>query len=356
MKRKVFGLLILLVVGGLAVFGTSQAKPLAPSLKIGVFIAASGPLYFAGAFQKAGCELAEQDSNVSCFYADAGESDAQAKAAYKQLQNSDVDLLIAPLETESVKRVLKLNQPNPIPIIAASAIEEIPGAIVKDKNWLFRLASTSTQDISVLAEYIARDKPQSIAILVGPEAQSKQNARFLQFSLALRGFADVQQYSLAELKSLRQSNPDAVVLVSMESSVEFLEQLGMWFKKAPSRYLVQGNLANYSVYSWSKYLQAAKAIVPMDQVAQGFKESVANYLKRPNLLSAPNSPVFALAWRTKQAVDLVEGISGDIRLGLERMKQTFNSHGYFLDQKYNIYSYGNQGIFTLVGPYQPETP
>lgn len=356
MKRRLVVLGVLVGVGVGAVLGAVQAKPLAPGVKVGVMVSASGPLYFAGGFQRAGCELVKEEINVSCFYADAGDTEAEAKAAMRILQAKNVEVLIAPIDSESVKRITKLNQASPLPIIAPSSLTEGISAKYNDKNWLFRTATTTSQDTSSLAAYIAAMKPDSVAILTGPENYSKQNAKMLQFGLVMRDVSNIQQYSLTEIKTAMNSQPEVVVLMSMESSIDFLNGLSSWFGKIPAKFLVAGNLANYSMYSWSKDLQGAKALLPRDEIPSGFREDVADYLKRPNLLGNPNSPMFGLAWRTYQTVRLAGLLQNDRRLALERMKQSFTPTGYYIGQKYTVYAYGSNGTFTEAGSYQPDTP
>jgi hypothetical protein len=251
---------------------------------------------------------------------------------------------------------VKLNQQNPLPIIAPSSISEAIPATVKGKNWLFRLATTATQDSAALADYIAAEKPESVAILVGPESYSKLNAKLLQFGLVIRGLTDIHQYSMDEIAEAKKTNPEAVVLVSMESSIQFLNGLGEWFAKVPSKYLVQGNLANYSMYSWAKYLEGGKALVPEDQLEPDFKEKVAKYLNRPNLLNSPNTAMFGLAWRTYRSALLAGSLQNDRRLSLERMREVFSPTGYYLNQNYAIYGYRANGGFAPVGHYQKDTP
>ena len=356
MRRR---LLILLAVSGIVIvgwLGSVQAKPIAPGVNVGVLISTSGPLYFAGAYQRAGCELAEQQANISCFYADAGDSEIEAKAALRNLRGNSVDVLVAPIETDSVKTIAKLNLADPVPIVAPSSIAEGIAATAKGKNWLFRLASTSTQDASALADYIAQEKPDSVAILVGPENYSKQGAKMLQFGLVIRGITGVHQYSLQEIKAAKATNPEAVVLVSMESSVQFLTALGDWFGKVPAKFLVQGNLANYSMYSWANQLQGARALIPNDQIEPGFREEVARYLNRPPSTFGGSQAMLGLAWRTYQAARLAGGLQNDQRVSLERMKQVFSPTGYYLNQKYTVYGYRAGGSFAPVGSYQPDTP
>jgi hypothetical protein len=142
----------------------------------------------------------------------------------------------------------------------------------------------------------------------------------------------------------------------LEISVDFLSGLSQWFRKVPHKYLVAGNLANYSMYSWATDLAGAKALIPTEEIPEGFRADVAEFLNRPNLLSNPNSPMFGLAWRTYKAAKLAASLQNERRESLERMKQTFSPTGYYLGQKYVIYDYGAKGTFTEVGRYQPDTP
>lgn len=348
--------------------GTSFAKPVAPTTKVGVLLSSSGPLWFTSAIEKTAVQLAVDDlrdlnsENISLVFDDAGDTDQEAKAAMQRFRSSGVDAILAPLDTDSAVRIAKYNQENPVPIIAPSSLEENVSSPIQGKNWFFRLASTTTQDASTLAKYIAKTKPGLVLIATDQDDYSRLVSRMVNLGLVFRGIR-VQQYGITEYKKIRQTKPDAFVLVSLESSIDFFQSMNDWVSDLNQGYLVAGNLANYSTYTWAKSLTGFKALSATDNVPASFKNRMALAVNRPALVKGSNSNLFGLAYRSYQAITTIYQAaqeSKDLRSGIAGSKNdsaaNFDGAGYFLGQGYAIFRYGNTGTYSQVGYLAPNSP
>ena len=367
MKHRLKVLLLVVLAIGMLV-GNSVAKPVAPGLKLGVLVSASGPLWFTAAFEKSAIQLAVADArdkdlaNVTVIYDDAGDSEVEAKLAMQRLKAMKVDAIVAPLETDSAARIAKYNVENPVPIIAPSALAENVSSPIQNKNWFFRLASTSTQDGSALAAYISKTNPDLVVIVTDPDDCSKQVSKMINLGLTFRGFR-VQQYGISDYKRIRQSRPSAFVLVSLEKSIDFFNEMSDWVDDQQSGYLVSGNLANYSAYPWAKVLSGFKALLASENVSTQFKNRLIDQMNRPALLNSSNSNLFGLAYRSYQLVNLLVSSARetkDLRNTLASAKNEngpyFDSAGYFSQQGYALFRYGNEGMYSQVGFLGPNSP
>jgi hypothetical protein len=149
----------------------------------------------------------------------------------------------------------------------------------------------------------------------------------------------------------------------LEQSIEFFDALEDWLPNVKQLYLVPGNMANYSAYSWAKILSDAQGILPQDPSSAEFRNRLATALGRPALLTNPKSPVFALAWHTYEAVTLAAQALLDSKsskpealrtalLGSKvKGKPRFQSMGYLKSVDYTVYRYGNLGSYTPVGVF-----
>jgi hypothetical protein len=371
MRKRFISALILLTVITAGYVGVSYAKPLAPTIRIGILSNSTGPLYFAGAIQKAASALAAEDLFAGSiktvfFFEDVGNTEAEAKVAFKKLRLADVDVVIGPLATASTRAVLKANERDPLPIIAPSQLSEDLDSSIAGTNWLFRMATTSNQDNLALVDLIARDKRPSIAIVAGTDSYSLQSRLDLAMGLVFRGYRDVRGYSVTELKALRQTKPDVLVLTSLEESVNFMNNMSDWVKQIKKVYLIQGNLANYSMYSWADSFKGAQGIAPADMISDGFKSRLATSLNRTYLLTSSNQSVFTLGKRIYDSI-MVAGLSfkaGEshetYRNRLAQAKSEglslFSQEGLYRAQKYTIFRYGSNGLFSAVAVFDPNSP
>ncbi|NBW73041.1 MAG: amino acid ABC transporter substrate-binding protein [Microbacteriaceae bacterium] len=352
MKKKVIlASLTLIAILGLF-YGTVQAKTLAPGLKVGVLISYSGPISFAASYQRVGVELAIQDLQgkvaVSANYIDVGDNDAETKAQALKIKNLNADLIFAPLESEKAKRALRYLSKEDL--IAVSALDESLG-----NGNLFRLASTTSQDSYVLAHYIAQQNPKSVAVISADDDYSRLVGKSVAFGLAMRGISGVSSLDIDETKVIRSNQSETVVLSSMEQSVSFFERVGSWITKR-TNYLVPGNLANYSMFDWSRNLEGSLGLIAFDEVPQAFRQRVASKMAKPELLSTPNSPMFGIAKRTYDAVMLAaEQLRGDGAVDLGQW-DVFNKDGYYQKQKYTVVRYSKFGTFAPIGVFDPKKP
>ncbi len=355
MKRKVFIALTLVLLIAVVCYGTSQARTVAPGFRVGVLVSSSGPLYFAGAFQKAAAELAKKDLsqtiNLELYYQDPGDTERETDFALKNLARQNLDLILAPIETESVKRVLRSNQLPKLPIVAASSIAENLGSDIK----VLRLATTLSQDSVALAKLVAKTN-EVVAVIAASDEYSKSVSRSLAFGLTLRSVR-VKSHFFSEGQALREIRADAAVLVSMEQSVELLSKQPNLLKGFKRVYLVPGNLANYSAYGFAQDLAGAIGLLPAEEHSQAFRQRLASQMGRPEILTAPNSPMFGLAKRTYQAlVTAAEEIRARGNLNELASSSTFTAEGYLANQRYSILRYSSAGVYSVIGSFDPKFP
>jgi hypothetical protein len=371
MRKRFVSVITILVILTAGFVGVSYGKPLAPTIRIGVLTNSTGPLYFAGAIQKTASALAGEDlydASVKTlfFYEDVGNTVADAKTAFKKLRANDVDVVIGPLTSASTVAVLKADERDPLPIIAPSPIDQNVDGSLADVNWLFRMATTNDQDNYALVDLIARDKRPNIALVAGTDPYSMQSRLALARGLVFRGYSDVHGYSVTEQKALRLTKPDVLVLTTLEESVSFMNVMSDWVSPIKNVYLVQGNLANYSMYSWAGSLNGAQAVAPADSFPGGFKTRLLTALNKPYLLNSTNQSVFTLGKRIYDSVLAAGRVfkSGDsheiYRKRLAQAKSEgqslFSADGLYLMQKYTIFRYGSSGLFSPVAVFDPNSP
>ncbi len=366
--RKIPAILsaLLLSLVGVYLVSVSYAKPLAPPLRVGVLVSDSGPLYFAGPIQRAAVKLAagdlakaEQPVNVSIDFEDLGDSDNEFLNATNRLAKFKPDLTLAPIESSSAIRFLKYI--GPIPTISVSALTEK----IENSSWLFRLATTQSQEIIALAQYIIESKADSVAIVFSDDDYGKSTMKSLAMAFALRGLSRVQVVPIAESELLAKSKPDAVVLASMEQSVSFLSNSSNLPRKPNQLFLVAGNQANYSNFSWAENLSGTLALSSDNEVPNSFRLRLAQALNRPSIQTSQN-PMVALAYRSYQAIMLsAESYLRSKSTSAPKLKAAlldthvdgkdlFTSAGFLNQAKYAVYKYSAKGSYSLAGEYDPK--
>lgn len=329
---------------------------MAPGMRVGVFISTSGPLYFAGAFQKAAAELAKKDLaklvNLELIFQDAGNTELAAEFGLRAIQKRPLDLVLLPIETDSVKRVLKSKLLSDVILVAPSVIDE---NLVGGKQ-ILRMASTQSQDSYALAKFVAKQNNDTVAVVSASDEYSKSVAKSISFALSMRAVR-VKNHVFNEGQALREIKAEALVLASMEQSAELLAKLPNWLDKFRRIYLVPGNLANYSGFPFAADLAQATGLLALEEHSQGFRQRLAAQMGRSEILKAPNSPMFGLAWRTYQALVLageqireVGDLSELANVGL------FNPDGFYLGQRYSVIRYSNTGVYSIVGSFDPKLP
>ncbi len=356
MKRKALIAISSVVLLGLAFYGSSQARTIAPGLKVGVLISSSGPLYFAGGFQKAAAELAKKDlakiTNLEISYQDPGDSEIETENALKIFAKNKVDLILAPIDSAAAKRVLAAKELPDVPLIATSSVSE---NLSKDKK-LLRLASTVSQDSFALAKYISKQDHENVAVVAAQDEYSKSVARSVSFALSLRSVR-VKNHFFSQNQALRGINAEALVLVSMEQSADLLAKLPNWLTSFDRVYLVPGNLANYSSFGFAKDLAGATGLLPAEEHSQSFRQRLASQMGRPEILSAPNSPMFGLAKRTYQALALAaDQLSQANDLSGLAKNDLFTAEGFYAKPRYSVVRYSTGGVYSVVGSFDPKIP
>jgi ABC-type branched-subunit amino acid transport system substrate-binding protein len=358
----VSGLALLLI--GTYLVSVSYAKPLAPPLRIGVMVSDSGPLYFAGPIQRAAAKLAAADlakteQSVLLDFEDLGDSDQEFVYATNKLTKFKPDLVIAPIESNTAVKLLKVL--GPIPVIAVSALAEK----LENSDWLFRLATSQSQEVIALAQYVVDSKANSVAIVFSDDEYGRTTMRYLAMAFALRGLGKVQLIPVSEASLIAKAKPDAMILATMESSIGFFADYEKLVKKPKQLYLVAGNQANYSNFSWAEILDGALAISSETQVPASFRARLAGALNRPGLESSQN-PVVSLAYKSYQAISLAADAylrakgNGGVRFRTALSSSFVDGEALFSDQgflnqaKYAIYRYSNRGMYSLVGKYDPK--
>lgn len=357
---------VVLVTVGIYLFSTSAAQPIAPALRLGVLVSDSGPLYFAGEYQRAATKLAVADLGkatepvkVNVSFLDLGDSLAEFENAREKLADFKADVLLAPIESNSALRLLKTtgNQP----VIATSAIAEK----IENQAAVFRLAPTQSQEVIALAQFIVDSDIQSVAIVFSDDEYGKVTMRSLAMAFALRGIGKVQVVPVSEYSRVIRTKPDALVLATMEQSISFFAEYAKFPNKPKQLYLVPGNLANYSNYPWAGQLKGALGLLSQTNVTDTFKNRLATAMKRPAIRTTTN-PIVNLAYLTYRAV-MISGESflkagGNsaswLRTALLESEsdgvRNFTNQGFANRDSYSVYQYSAKGVYSVMGEYEPK--
>jgi ABC-type branched-subunit amino acid transport system substrate-binding protein len=240
---------------------------------------------------------------------------------------------------------------------------------VTEKNdnsgWLFRLATTQSQEVIALAQYIVDTQADSVAIVFSDDDYGRSTMKSLAMAFALRGLSKVQIVPISESDLLTKTRPDAVVLATMEQSISFLSNSVKLPKQPKQLYLVAGNLANYSYFSWAENLSGALALAADSEVPASFRSRLAQKLQRPELQTSQN-PMVALAYRSYQAIMLsadsyfraksnsapkLKAALMDTQVNGEDL---FTNAGFLNQPKYALYKYSAKGSYSSVGEYDPK--
>jgi hypothetical protein len=369
-KLRNIALVALVGVGGLYLVSMGGAKPLAPALRIGVLVSDSGELGFAGSIQRAAARLAVNDLvdekspvKVELSFADVGNSENDYARAFAKLRALRSELILAPIESDSAKALVEFNSKNLVPIIAPSALEDDLGAS-SSKPWFFRLATSPSQDTFALGDLIAKSKPANTLIVSSSLEASRAQMKSLAFGLAMNG-QRVQTKNIKDTRAIAKTNPEALVLLSMEESLSFFAALEDWVAQVPQIYLVPSNLADYSLYPWAKSLRGTLAISPRTEIEPAFKAELAKSLGNQALLGPRGAGVLALGQRTYEAVKLAvearikaknespEELRLAVSKALKDGMKVFNKQGFLDQREYSIFRYGSSGTFTQSAVFSP---
>ena len=365
-KTKVVLISISFALGSLYLASTVAAKPNAPGLRIGILTADSGELYFAGTIQRAATKLAVKDLEdavrISLSFEDPGDTDAEARSAINRLKEFEPQVLLAPIESNSARQVIRALDKTMLPMIATTPLEENLGLNSKEKTWLFRLSSTQSQDSFALASCIAKTKPSSVLVVYAETSYGKAIRRSVSFALTMHGTPKVQSLAITDLKGIRKAQPEVLVLASMEESLVFLDQAKDWLERIPQVYFVPGNLANYSGEPFASELTGVEALVPKEVISASFRARLATALNNPALNTARAS-FLALGQRTYDSIVL----AAESAVGLKKNEslrsalatselggsKRFSAQGYLEQPEYTVFRYLKSGDLASVGSFSP---
>ena len=369
-KLRNIALATLIGVGGLYLVSMGNAKPLAPGLRVGVLVSDSGELGFAGSIQRAAARLAVNDLveeksqvKVELSFIDIGDSESDYSRAFAKLKALRTEVILAPIESDSARALVESTMKNPLPMIAPSSLEDDLGA-KNTKPWLFRLATSPSQDSFALSEMIARSKPASTLIVSSSLESSRDQMKSLAFGLAIRGHR-VQTLNIKDVKAIAKTKPDALVLLSMEESLAFFNSLEDWVSEVPQVYMVPSNLGDYSGYPWAKALKGAVAISPQTDIEPGFKADLAKLLGNQAVAGPRGAAVLALGQRTYDALKIavearIKAKTGEpeemrtaISKALSGGLKVFNKQGFTDQNQYSVFRYGSSGTFTQSSVFSP---
>ena len=363
-KVQVAAITLVLGLGSFYLVSTGTAKPLAPSLKIAVLVSDSGELSFAGPIQRAAIRMAVKDLSddklplrLETIFIDAGDTQAEHQTAISKLRTFDSDVVIAPIETKAARALVRSNEKNPIPIIAPSALEDDLDSS-SSKPWVYRLATSPSQDSYALGDFIEKAKPKSVLIVSSSNDQSRAQMKSLAFGLTMSGVR-VQTANIKDVKGIAKTKPDALVLLSMEESIQFFSSLADWVPQIPQVYMVPTNLADYSGYPWASSLKGAQALSAKYPVDPAFKAELARTLGNQAILGPRGASIVALAQQSYDAVKIASesrikaknGSPEELRQAISKAQNggngLFNRFGFYNQGKYSVFRYGGSGTFSM---------
>ncbi len=358
----------LIGIGGIYLVSTGNAKPIAPGLKVGVLVSDTGNLGFVGQVQRAAVRLAVRDLSdrpikISVGYFDVGDSDLDRARAFSRLKAFEADVIIAPVESESTKALVESTAKSLLPMIAPSSLEDELGEETS-KPWMFRLATSPSQDSFALVRFVSKPEPKQVVLVSSSLPQSRAQMRSLAFGLAMKGIR-VQTLAIKDTKAIARTKPDALVLLSMEESLPFLSSLAHWVETVPRVYLVPSNLADYSTYPFAKALKGVEAINPRTEVEPQFRAALVQLLGNGSLQGPRAATVLGLGQRTYDAVKIAvearlkakSGSPESLRSAISRNqvegKALFERSGFLDQPEYSVFRYSGSGTFSQVSVFSP---
>lgn len=371
MRRvKSIGAALLVTAGVIYLVSIGNAKPLAPALKVGVLVSDSGALSFAGPIQRAAAKMAARDQateetpvKVEISYADVGDTEVESKRAVAKLRALGVDVLIAPIESDSAEVLLTSNNKQQLPIVSTAPLADDLG----DRNtkpWHFRLATSPSQDSFALAKFIDKTNPGMVLVVSGSLPQNREQLKSLSLGLIFNGLK-VQTAGIKDVKAIAKAKPDALVLLSMEESLGFFGSLADWVADVPQLYLVPSNLGDYSSYLWAKSLKGAQALSPKHKIDPELRTDLAKELGNLSLTGPRSVTLLTLAQRTVEAIQLAadafrqaksdspEKLRQAMASSKVRGKDLFTEDGFLEQREYSVLRYGSTGTFSQGSIFSP---
>jgi ABC-type branched-subunit amino acid transport system substrate-binding protein len=369
-KVRNIALVALVAIGGLYLVSSGSAKPLAPELRIGVLVSDSGSLGFAGPYQRAAAKLATKELvdqkfqvKIDLKFVDVGDSPSENLRAVSKLKALECDVVVAPIESDSARDLVRSNSKTPMPIIAPSSLDDFLGK-ASSNRWIFRLASSPSQDSFALSSFITRSVTSNILLVSGSQEQSRDQLEPLLAALDLEGIKP-RTLDIKDIKTISKTKPNALVLLGMEDSLTFFSSLEEWVARVPQVFLVPSNLADYSAYSWAKSLKGTQALSPRNYVSSEFKSNLGKSMGNQVVSGPRATAVIGLAQNTYQAVKLAaearleagsnnpEELRVAISKSLREGQQLFNKLGFFGIGEYYVFRYGSGGTYVLSSIFNP---
>lgn len=369
-KVRNIALVALVALGGLYLVSTGNAKPIAPELRIGLLVSDSGSLGFAGDYQRAAARLATKELvdqkfqvKIDLKFVDVGDSPSENLRAVAKLKALECDVALAPIESVSAKELVRSNSKTPMPIIAPSSLDDFLGK-ASSNRWIFRLATSPSQDSFALSSFITRSVTSNILLVSSSQEQSKNQVEPLLAALDVEGIK-ARTLDIKDLRTISKTKPNALVLVGMEESLAFLSSMEDWVARVPQVFLVPSNLADYSAYPWAKSLRGTQALSPRTYVPSEFKSDLAKTMGNQAVSGPRANAVLGLAQNIYQAVKLAaearlgagsnnpEELRVAISKSLREGQRVFNKLGFFGLGEYYVYKYGSAGTFVLSSTFSP---
>jgi len=224
--------------------------------------------------------LAQEDINsadlgieLEVLTADSGDSTTDtALASAQYLANSGVSAVVGPLSSSRTFQVLDyLSGENFIPVISPAASSEVLRGY--DTNELFfRTIASDSQQATALADLMISDGASEVTIVYvdDPYAFDISSGVVARFEQVLPSIdtpdlirIDVGgKLSDSQVRGILNQNPDRILVVTFEESLDVLSQLIEAGLPSDTIYLSDGNLADYSEDFSAGYLTGAKGVLP----------------------------------------------------------------------------------------------
>ncbi|RLV55217.1 amino acid ABC transporter substrate-binding protein [Aeromicrobium phragmitis] len=276
-------------------------------LTIGSLLPQTGDLSFLGPPEFAGVDLAIQEINeaggvlgqeVKGVKADSGDGTPNiAPGETDKLLNADADVIVGAAASGVSLAVIDK-------IVGAGVLQISPANTsttfdeYDDKGLYFRTAPSDILQGAVMANLLAEDGAQNVAILARQDAygealsdQIEQVFTDAGGTVAAKVLYDANASTFgSEVQEVANSNPDAIVLVAFNETTKIIPELisaGVGPQDVQT-YFVDGNTADYSADLPPGTLEGVRATYPGAELSDEFRERLLSI--DPNLDSFTYGP------------------------------------------------------------------
>jgi branched-chain amino acid transport system substrate-binding protein len=290
-----------------------QTCPLPPKKKgdgqlvIGTLLPLSGDLAFLGPPEVAGVQLAVQEINqaggvlgkdIKLVRADSGDGSPDiAPSETDKLLNADVDAIVGAASSSVSLSVLdKITSAGVIQMSPANTSTAFDNC--NDNGFYFRTAPSDVLQGAVLANLIAQDGHDNVAILARQEAYGEalanQTAKVFTQSggnvVAKVFYTPEATNWTSEVQQIAAKDPEAIVLIGFNETTSIVPEMisngiGPDNKQV---YFVDGNTADYSEEFPPGTLKGVRATYPGAELTGDFRERLLEV--NPNLDSFTYGP------------------------------------------------------------------